>query len=303
MDNASYFIQNKALFGSFPKQEHITELEENQVRNFIDLTCDDETNITKYTTKYNYYNFQIKDRKVPLNIQDFVVFIKRIVKLIRNLPPGDKVYIHCRAGHSRSSLVVSCILTIINNIDIKTAINLTREFHNKRKNLKEKWKKIAHLSQVQLRFLQKIFDNIFFFRAYKNTNLTYGFSNYSNHKIKVNNIGTFLNGQVAYNALKDPSDKKFINKQLKVKTTYESNQLSKDKYITVFCKYELMKKIIELKVEQHDEVKHNLLKTGFTKLVYNNKNDYYFGIGDGSGKNILGRILMDIRNKYIEMLI
>ena len=38
MDNSSYFIKNRSLFGSFPTQESVQELEEHGVRYFVDLT-------------------------------------------------------------------------------------------------------------------------------------------------------------------------------------------------------------------------------------------------------------------------
>ena len=43
MERCSYFIQNKALFGSFPTQEVVHILEELGVRCFIDLTNSDES--------------------------------------------------------------------------------------------------------------------------------------------------------------------------------------------------------------------------------------------------------------------
>lgn len=305
MDNASYFISDKALFGSFPKQHNVVELENCGVGWFIDLTHNNESKIKKYTTIKNYINYPIKDKKSPKIVKDFVIFIKKLIKIINQLKEHEKIYIHCRGGHSRSSMVVACLLSIIQNIDINDAITLTRKFHNKRKNLKEKWKKIPHLSNSQLRFIQKLFDNIFFFRAYKGTNITYGLSNYSSHNVTVENLGTFLNAQVAYNALKDINNPEYIQKQLNVKSTYESNKLAQSNKNNEWAKYKynLMSKVIFLKIQQHTDVANNLLNTGFTKLMYNNKNDYYFGIGDGTGQNLLGNILMNIRKEYTEKLI
>lgn len=301
MDNASYFFNDKALFGSFPKQEHVEELEQNGVRFFVDLTYSDEKKIQKYTTKYKYINYPIKDRKAPFNIKSFVLLIKQILKIINT--QNDKIYIHCRAGHSRSSLIVASLLCILKGCEVDKSIALTRECHNKRKNLKEKWKRIPHLSSSQIRFIYKIFDNVFFFRAYKESNITFGFSNYSNHAVTIKNIGKFINAQVAYNAMKRHFDKNYVRKHLNVKTTYESNKLAKMVVISNEEQINNMTYIVNLKVEQHEDVKENLLNTGFTKLIYNNKNDFYFGLGDGTGKNLLGNILMTIRKEYIEKLI
>jgi len=302
MDNASYFFNDKALFGSFPKQDDVTQLEEYGVRFFVDLTFPDEKKIRKYSTKYKYISYPIKDRKAPFHIKGFVIFLKRILHIIHQLTT-EKLYIHCRAGHSRSSLIVACLLCILKGIDVDNAISLTRHYHNQRKNLKEKWKSIAHLSNSQLKFIYKIFDNVFFFRAYKQTNITYGFSNYSTHSVRVPNVGKFINAQVAYNALKRSFDDEYVKKQMNVRSTYESNKIAKQIVISNQEKNENMKRVLLLKIEQHDDVKENLLNTAFMKLVYNNKNDFYFGFGDGTGRNVLGNILMNIRKDYTEKLI
>lgn len=58
MNRCSYFIQNKALFGSYPTQESVLELEEHGVRYFVDLTHNGEKNTTPYETKYKYIRFR-----------------------------------------------------------------------------------------------------------------------------------------------------------------------------------------------------------------------------------------------------
>lgn len=48
----------------------------------------------------------------------------------------------------------------------------------------------------------------------------------------------------------------------------------------------------------HPEIKELLLRTGSAKLVEHTENDSYWGDGgNGSGKNKLGRILMEVREK------
>ena len=60
MNNCSFFIKDKALFGSSPSQESVEELEENGVKYFIDLTTPEEKEQNKvklYVTKHNYINY------------------------------------------------------------------------------------------------------------------------------------------------------------------------------------------------------------------------------------------------------
>ena len=52
------------------------------------------------------------------------------------------------------------------------------------------------------------------------------------------------------------------------------------------------------KFSQNSELKNILLKTGSESIVENTSSDYYWGCGtNGSGKNMLGIILMEIRDK------
>lgn len=60
----------------------------------------------------------------------------------------------------------------------------------------------------------------------------------------------------------------------------------------------IMRQAVEAKFTQHEELKALLLSTGDRKLVEHTSNDAYWGDGgDGSGKNMLGRILMEVRER------
>nr|WP_052702820.1 NADAR domain-containing protein [Paenibacillus beijingensis] len=52
------------------------------------------------------------------------------------------------------------------------------------------------------------------------------------------------------------------------------------------------------KMEQHEEVKQILMSTGNCLLVEHTSNDSFWGDnGDGTGRNMLGQILMEVRNE------
>lgn len=62
------------------------------------------------------------------------------------------------------------------------------------------------------------------------------------------------------------------------------------------AKVNVMREAVLAKFSQHDELRELLLSTGDAKLIEHTENDDYWGDGgDGSGKNMLGRILMDVR--------
>jgi ribA/ribD-fused uncharacterized protein len=67
-------------------------------------------------------------------------------------------------------------------------------------------------------------------------------------------------------------------------------------------KVQVMREAVLAKFTQHDDLRALLLSIGETNLVEHSRNDSYWGDGgDGSGKNMLGRILMEIREQLRQM--
>jgi ribA/ribD-fused uncharacterized protein len=63
-------------------------------------------------------------------------------------------------------------------------------------------------------------------------------------------------------------------------------------------KDKVMYEAVFAKFTQNQDLKKLLINTGNTRLIEHTKNDYYWGDGgDGSGKNKLGKILMQVRNE------
>ena len=61
-------------------------------------------------------------------------------------------------------------------------------------------------------------------------------------------------------------------------------------------KDDIMRKAVLCKFETHANIREVLLSTGDEEIVENSPIDYYWGCGkDGSGKNKLGLILMEVR--------
>jgi ribA/ribD-fused uncharacterized protein len=61
-------------------------------------------------------------------------------------------------------------------------------------------------------------------------------------------------------------------------------------------KDDIMRRAVTEKFKQHENLKNLLTSTGDAELVEHTKNDSYWGDGgDGTGKNMLGKILMEVR--------
>ena len=66
-------------------------------------------------------------------------------------------------------------------------------------------------------------------------------------------------------------------------------------------KEDVMRRGVLRKFETHAEIREVLLSTGDEEIVENSPSDYYWGCGkDGSGKNRLGVILMEVREELRE---
>ena len=63
-------------------------------------------------------------------------------------------------------------------------------------------------------------------------------------------------------------------------------------------KDDVMRKVVRAKFSQHEDLKKLLLDTCDAEIVEHTSNDSYWGDGgDGSGRNMLGRILMEVRKE------
>ncbi|MFZ2252864.1 MAG: NADAR family protein [Minisyncoccia bacterium] len=58
-----------------------------------------------------------------------------------------------------------------------------------------------------------------------------------------------------------------------------------------------MEIILRAKTKQHDKVKRTLLETGERLIIENAPHDEFWGIGSGTGQNMLGKIWMKLRDE------
>lgn len=306
MNFCSYFIENKALFGSFPTQKSLEELETHGVRYFINLTCKGERRIKPYSTKYNYIHYPIIDRNIPKDWKTFALFILKICQILDNLNDGEKIYIHCRGGHGRSGVVVACILCYYFKISSNEALRKTNEYHNNRIEMRDRWRKMGSpQNEMQKVFVRRFFDPLYYYSPYK-TGRTIGFSNFSPHPVFIENFGTFPTSEAAFNAMKNPTNKIYVEKQLKASTPFVSKRLGRTCILRSDwndIRDDIMYDIIKRKFNQNIDIKENIINTGFRKIVMYtpSKYDNYWGNGkDGTGENKMGQLLMKLRDEFYQ---
>ena len=301
MNTSSFFIKNRALFGSYPTQETVDELEEICVRYFVDLTYKGEKKITEYTTKYNYIRYPIPDRKIPEDWKTFTEFILKLSSTIRHLKSKDDdkhelLYLHCKGGHGRSGVVVACLLCYMGNYFPEKALELTSHYHSKRKNMREIWRTMgAPQNHVQKNFVYRFFEPIYFFKAYK-SGYTMGMSNFSVHPVKTE-LGTFPTSEAAFQAYKDPYNRGYVNQQIESKSPAYSKQIGMKCNLRGdwhAIRDHVMNKVVRLKFEQNEDIRINLMRTCIRPIIEKPIRDK-----TNNNQNKLGEILMKVRKEMI----
>lgn len=62
-------------------------------------------------------------------------------------------------------------------------------------------------------------------------------------------------------------------------------------------KEEIMEEIVRAKLAQHEKVRALLIESGIREIIENSPTDSFWGIADGSGQNVLGKLWMKLRNE------
>ena len=125
------------------------------------------------------------------------------------------------------------------------------------------------------------------------------FSNFSTH-------GFDLDGEYWSTTEHYFQSQKFLNtphcdRIRQLKTPKEAATMGRSRQIPLRQDWEqvkdhIMQKAVLRKFETHEDIREILLATDDEEIVENAPGDYYWGCGkDGSGKNMLGQILMAVR--------
>lgn len=300
MKISSYFIENRALFGCYPKQTEVDELVSRGVRYFVNLTFPGERKIIPYIipSSCNQLLFPIRDHSVPRDWKVFSRFICKLSHIIVNLPASHKVYVHCRGGHGRAGMVVAILLCHVLKLEPIEALRQTSIFHANRPNIKPKWKAIGSPNEYRQRaFVYRFFEPLNMYRIQYKKNYDNGFSRFSHHPFYVN--GTIYNcveGALLH----------FINESsMKVKNIDFTKMYGKDAFLIrrslIPKRMKInetwilqLKRLFRLKLDQHPMLKSKLLRSGFRSITMHARGNFTWP--NGQGTNVTGEILMAIRS-------
>jgi ribA/ribD-fused uncharacterized protein len=140
---------------------------------------------------------------------------------------------------------------------------------------------------------------IYFYRV----NESYGcFSNFSHHPFE-------LDGKLWKTSEHYFQSQKFIGTPYEdeirlVESPMVAAKLGRDRSKPLRTDWEIvkdniMRKAVLEKFKTHQDIQQLLLSTGTNEIIEKTQNDYYWGCGkDGTGKNMLGKILMEVRDSH-----
>ena len=299
MERSSEFVKNKALFGSYPIQEQVDLFETHGVRYFIDLTCPGEKRITPYITKYTYIHYPIQDRRVPTNWKSFAQFIIKVGEIIKNLPTGQRIYVHCKGGHGRSGIVVACLLCYLYKITQSEALSKTTKYHSRRKEMREKWRRMGSpQTRSQKHFVTKFFEPLYIYNNHTKYFLA-GFSNDADLNVMIPGFGLFPTATSAFNAFKNPSNIEYVGSletETDVSRIHRISESCPPREDWDHIRESVMYTVLKYKFQQHDTIRKNLLDTGLRRIVVRSA-DSFWGKLDTTGKNMLGKLLIKLRKE------
>lgn len=143
---------------------------------------------------------------------------------------------------------------------------------------------------------------IYFYRQYHK----YGeFSNFYSAEIMIDNY-KYPTTEHYFQAMKFfPINIEYFNKIRLSKSPNDAFKLGKSKIYKIRddwneIKDDIMRKALKAKFTQHPNLKEVLINTNESVLIEHTERDNYWADGgDGSGKNMLGKLLMELRSQLM----
>ena len=131
------------------------------------------------------------------------------------------------------------------------------------------------------------------------------FSNFSAHPVAGRGV-VFPTAQHYFQAMKFHRSIKDFDAVRKAATPFEATQLGNDPQRPLRddwekAKQSILLEVLKAKFEQHKDIAHVLRMTRKSPLIFNAKDDDYWGVGPSrNGRNIMGQTLMQIRTQLQE---
>jgi len=273
-------------FGKFPDTQTFNELNETPINCIINLT----NKIIDYDFSGRIISFPLQEKVVP-NEEEVIEFIKDITILL--LRDNIQFYICDDKGTHRAQFIAGLIYGFFDNHHYELVMNL----------LKERYELINNRSSEGL-MSNKKYELLLkkLLKPYNFYNSSFFFSNFSNHIVKSSFFNvTFNTSEALFQAYKNPTDRKYIEKMIKVKTPQTAKKYGreiklredwKEKVDGFFerrfhCMVDTLVDKINTNTEEWERTKREV---GLRPIYEYTDKDLLWGSGkDYSGENWLGR--------------
>lgn len=154
-DWISCVFQNRLYFGSLPNENMAEQLEKEGFNLIVNVTEN-----PYYCNGIRMMHYPIVDNYVPIDNLSYCKFIFTLKKEVENI--SNKIYLQCKGGHSRSSLVMTSLLcTLYPSLELKDVMNNVTELHRNRVMLREIWRHKSPFNYRQFTFLCMLHKNIY----------------------------------------------------------------------------------------------------------------------------------------------
>jgi hypothetical protein len=261
----SCLVKDSIYFGPYPNKIMTQRLISEQFDYIIDLTngSEEDSYISELldVTTPTYIHFPIQDHSIPYCTSSYCNFIIQLKSYIKE---NKKIYIHCRGGHGRSSMTSISLYYLLNNINLKTAIETVTASHNERINLRDHWKsRKMPIHYIQFQFLNKIHKNIYV-----------NMKNYNKYYYWLYWNGLYEEDNTFY---KDPYDffkhsKQSLEKKEHSLFSFYINRFKENKELVCKLHLTFLKKFIltDSEDEKYTEIYQGMLTKVREELIYKN---------------------------------
>ncbi len=318
LDDFTAAIDDKLYFGKYPTQEEANLLLENDFEVYVDLTTADEVTWAPYKLAKGVIKMTCPLVDRTPDAVDNTVFLNTIKEIIRYYRGDRKIYIHCRGGHGRSAVVAAIVIAHLKNTSPSGALKLVKTAHSHRKIMEAKWRKMgAPQTKAQKDFVLNYDYSLlttvskkpirFFSGKAKDIDASYEiFSNFAPVPVTIDSL-TYPTTEHYFQAAKFIDSTPLYAEQIrKAKTAAEAKKLGKSRKYPIPNNWNelrivVMHRALFAKMLQHNSFREALLKAEGALIVEASPFDAFWGEGrTKKGKNMLGVMLMDIRDTLIK---
>ena len=147
-------VTDSIYFGPYPNQTMIEQLIQKGFTTIVNLTTQGEEKGYECGVDVESISFPIKDRSVPESVVNYRKFIQNLYCIATT--KEKKLYIHCRGGHGRSSMVTTSLVCYMLSGDLNGALDIVTKAHNTRVMMRNMWRSVDYpMNCHQLIYLHK----------------------------------------------------------------------------------------------------------------------------------------------------